>query len=286
MPEEASLKRSRLLVLAFLSLLSGSAAGVLAAAFRLALSFADRLRGALIALSHSEGIVGLFAVAGLCAAATAVASWLVQRFSAHSVGSGIAHVVAQLGGNWSGNPLAIIFVKFFGGLLAIGAGLAPGREGPTVQMGGSSVGRVSGRHRHRTLLPGSSARLSSRGHRLPRARDIAGPPRAGNRDRTDWRRFLLGAVSYAARTPGGQFAPMLVIGSQCGLLFGTLCQRMLPGAGINPTAYAVVGMAALFTAVVRAPVTGIILAIELTGSFTCSSRCSPPALQPWWFRPC
>ena len=43
---------------------------------------------------------------------------------------------------------------------------------------------------------------------------------------------------------------------------------MLPGAGINPTAYAVVGMAALFTAVVRAPVTGIILAIELTGSFT------------------
>jgi CIC family chloride channel protein len=38
-------------------------------------------------------------------------------------------------------------------------------------------------------------------------------------------------------------------------------------AGINPTAYAVVGMAALFAAVVRAPITGIILAIELTGSF-------------------
>jgi chloride channel protein, CIC family len=81
-------------------------------------------------------------------------------------------------------------------------------------------------------------------------------------------RFLLGAVSYAARTPGGLFAPMLVIGSQCGLLFGTLCQRWSAGAGIDPTACAVVGMAALFTAVVRAPVTGIILAIELTGCFT------------------
>ena len=38
--------------------------------------------------------------------------------------------------------------------------------------------------------------------------------------------------------------------------------------GGDPRGSAVVGMAALFTAVVRAPITGIILAIELTGSFT------------------
>ncbi len=81
-------------------------------------------------------------------------------------------------------------------------------------------------------------------------------------------RFSLGAVSYAARTPGGLFAPILVLGSQTGLLFGILSCSWLPGAGTNPTEYAVVGMAALFTAVVRAPLTGIILAIELTGAFT------------------
>jgi chloride channel protein, CIC family len=81
-------------------------------------------------------------------------------------------------------------------------------------------------------------------------------------------RFLLGAVSYAARTPGGLFAPLLVIGSHSGLLFGMLCAHWFPSAGINPTSYAVVAMAALFAAVVRAPVTGIILTIELTGSFT------------------
>jgi len=81
-------------------------------------------------------------------------------------------------------------------------------------------------------------------------------------------RFALGAVSYAARTPGGLFAPMLVLGSQVGLLFGTVCHRWFPGVATNPTEYSVVGMAALFTAVVRAPVTGIILAIELTGTFT------------------
>jgi CIC family chloride channel protein len=81
-------------------------------------------------------------------------------------------------------------------------------------------------------------------------------------------RFALGAVSYAARTPGGLFAPMLVLGSQVGLLLGTVCNRWFPDAATNPTEYSVVGMAALFTAVVRAPVTGIILAIELTGTFT------------------
>jgi CIC family chloride channel protein len=81
-------------------------------------------------------------------------------------------------------------------------------------------------------------------------------------------RFSFGALSYAARTPGGLFAPILVLGSQSGLLFGTLIHRWLPSAGATPTEYAVVAMAALFTAVVRTPVTGIILVIELTGSFT------------------
>jgi CIC family chloride channel protein len=81
-------------------------------------------------------------------------------------------------------------------------------------------------------------------------------------------RFSLGAVSYAARTPGGLFAPMLVLGSQSGLLFGTVFCRWFPSAGANPTEYAVVGMAALFTGSVRAPLTGIILVVELTGSFT------------------
>ena len=81
-------------------------------------------------------------------------------------------------------------------------------------------------------------------------------------------RFALGAVSYAARTPGGLFAPILVLGSQSGLFLGAIFSSWFPAAGTNPTGYAVVGMAALFTAVVRAPLTGIILAIELTGSFT------------------
>src|SRR5262249_11415233 len=67
-------------------------------------------------------------------------------------------------------------------------------------------------------------------------------------------RFLMGAVSYAAGTPGGLFAPLLVLGAQLGLACATVAS-----AGAPPAAYALVGMAAFFTAVVRSPLTGIVL---------------------------
>ena len=42
----------------------------------------------------------------------------------------------------------------------------------------------------------------------------------------------------------------------------------LPDAGLDPIAFAVVGMAGFFTGVVQAPVTGIVLVVEMTASFT------------------
>jgi CIC family chloride channel protein len=81
-------------------------------------------------------------------------------------------------------------------------------------------------------------------------------------------RFGLGPVSYAARTPGGLFAPILVLGAQLGLLFGLACRLMLPDLSTPPVAFAVVGMAAFFTGVVRSPITGMVLIIEMTAGFT------------------
>jgi CIC family chloride channel protein len=46
-----------------------------------------------------------------------------------------------------------------------------------------------------------------------------------------------------------------------------LAQRWLPAAASQPTAFAVVGMAALFAAIVRAPLTGIVLIVEMTESY-------------------
>ncbi len=78
-------------------------------------------------------------------------------------------------------------------------------------------------------------------------------------------RFALGAVSYAAGTPGGLFAPLLVLGTQIGFLFGAACGG-IPFVTLPPEAFAVIGMAAFFAGVVRAPLTGIVLVAEMTGS--------------------
>jgi CIC family chloride channel protein len=74
-------------------------------------------------------------------------------------------------------------------------------------------------------------------------------------------------VSYAAGTPGGLFAPTLVLDAQLGRLFGICCRLTFPGLGVRPAAFAVVGIAAFFTGVVRAPVTDIVLVIGMTAGF-------------------
>src|SRR5271170_306658 len=134
--ETAAQMRS-LLVLALLAPIAGAAAGILGAIFRLALARADRLRDQIVVWTHGQNIAGFLLVVTACASATAIAAWLVRRFSPDASGSGIPHVEAVLAGHVPQAPFVLIPVKFLGGLLAIGAGLALGRDGPSVQMGAS-----------------------------------------------------------------------------------------------------------------------------------------------------
>ena len=52
------------------------------------------------------------------------------------------------------------------------------------------------------------------------------------------------------------------------LFFGLACQLAVPSLHVQPEGFAVVGMAALFTGIVRAPLTGIVLATEMTADVT------------------
>ncbi|MGA9277515.1 ClC family H(+)/Cl(-) exchange transporter [Ilumatobacter sp.] len=79
-------------------------------------------------------------------------------------------------------------------------------------------------------------------------------------------RFLIGPLSYAAGTPGGLFAPLLVVGAVWGALVHGVFDPVIGDLGGDPTALAIVGMATFFAAVVRAPLTGVVLITEMTAT--------------------
>jgi chloride channel protein, CIC family len=380
-------------ILAIASLLVGAVAGLAGAIFRIGLQHLDLWRTELFLKAHALGWGGIVVVVAVTTLAAAAAAWMVRTIAPESTGSGIPYVERQLREGWIGNPIRIFFVKFFGGWLAIGSGLALGREGPTVQIGaviGHLFGQAFRRNANdcRVLLaagagaglatafnapiagavfvleelvgsfdvPISIATLGTSAAAIGVARlmlgqapdfsvpqlehlDVGGlgshlalgivlgllgvaysrailggialqarlnkipiewragavgalvsllgwfsPSLAGGGDNLTQQalsgnvmlgavslifliRFVLGPLSYSVGTPGGIFAPMLTIGSQAGLLLGWLWVHLFGSSTFLPQEFAIVGMAAFFTSVVRAPVTGIILVIELTGSF-------------------
>src|SRR5262249_15335085 len=115
--------RGSLLVLVLLALIVGAAAGLGGAIFRLTLEQPYGLREALIAWAQGEKLAGFLFVVATCAAAALIAAWLVRRFSPHASGSGIPHVEAVLNEEIPPAPFHLIWVKFCGGVLAIGSGL-------------------------------------------------------------------------------------------------------------------------------------------------------------------
>lgn len=100
--------------------------------------------------------------------------------------------------------------------------------------------------------------------------------------------FRLGliACSVTVGTPGGLLVPFLALGAELGLWLGLVGVLAFPGLGLEPHGFALVGMAALFTAIVRAPITAIVVVAEMTGTVamllpmivTCFAALLVPAL--------
>jgi chloride channel protein, CIC family len=391
--EKAVVPSGRLLMrLALVSAASGMVTGVIGAAFRLSLERADSLRNALIEWTGQWPAVGWVIPVTMAAVLVAVAYWLVQRFAPIAAGSGVQHVEAVMRGEAEHAPLSVLPVKFIGGVLAIGSGLALGREGPTVQMGATIGAQLA----KRTDLDNASVRfvqsaaagaglgvafnaplggitfvfeelarrfstelmvatLASCATAVLVARAILGddfdfvvgylpaptgwtigaslllgillgllgaaynkaiifaldrfaalsaipgvfragvvgavvgliawfePNLVGGGDpliqaALDARlplstlavvfvvRWLLGPFSYSAGTPGGLFAPLLVVGAVSGAIFAQIAANAAPAQALSPTMFAIIGMAAFFAAVVRAPLTGTLLVLGMTGT--------------------
>jgi CIC family chloride channel protein len=330
---------------------------------------------------------------GFGATAAVVAIGLVRTFAPETNGSGIPHLEAVLRRFRQMRWRHILPVKFAGGTLAIGGGLALGREGPTVQMGGavgaavSEFLKVSTRERMILIAAGAGAGLAAAFNaplagfifvleELQRdfrrgvfaaalvaaavadilARSVSGQlpvfavpsyptpplitlpifvvlgvvagllgvifnrtllvslnlfsrvparlilwvaaligavigliswfvPEAGGGGHHLTERILVGEMalvaipiwfglrfamtmaSYSTGAPGGIFAPLLALGALIGLGIGQIMHMMMPTVVTQPEVFAVVGMAAYFAAIVRAPLTGVVLIIEMTGNY-------------------
>jgi CIC family chloride channel protein len=369
----------------------GLLTGALAVAFRVGLERGEELRSRVI--EHLPKSGGLFLLIALSMALVGIALWLIVRLCPEATGSGIPHLRLLLRENGQLRWRRVLPTKFFSGLFGIAAGLALGREGPTIQMG-AAIGAMWGEShvgrsvdRRSLLVTGASAGLAA-AFNAPMAgilfaieelrinipdstffsvmissvaadlltRILLGqtpvfqvpltqiPPLAslpffvalgglmgvaawafnkslvfstkrlafrslwanlvkvaiagivlglagwyyppllgGGVDLTNdtlhaegtiaWLaamfllRFMLSIGSYAVGTAGGIFAPLLVLGGLLGLLVGKLSQDILPAAVPEPEAFAVVGMAAAFAGIVRCPLTGIVLIIEMTGHY-------------------
>ncbi|MGE0026566.1 MAG: chloride channel protein [Thermoleophilia bacterium] len=75
------------------------------------------------------------------------------------------------------------------------------------------------------------------------------------------------SLTLAIGGSGGVFAPSLFMGAMVGTAYGDVVHGLVPGVAGAPGAYGVVGMAAVFAAAARAPVTAVMIMIELTGGY-------------------
>lgn len=377
--------------------LVGLAAGAAAVAFQYALSGAEGARRALMQYLQGTPVWGWLVMPLVCAVSAGAAGWLTNRFAPAAAGSGIPHVKGVLMHVRVLNWKRLLPVKFIGGVLAIGAGLSLGREGPTVQMGAAldkAIGefmRLPRRSRSQLIAAGAGAGLAAAFNaplagfiftleelqrefspltygtaliaavvadivtrtltgqepsfritgyptpslavlplfailgllaglvgvafnrsllwalkasgsmtKVPRwahpalVGGLAGlliwvlPDALGGGHRLAETlltghygavsflsflallfvvKFALTVVSYASGVPGGIFAPLLVLGAILGLMTGQVGSVGFPSLAHTPAAFAVVGMAAAFAAIVRAPLTGIVLILEMTNNY-------------------
>ncbi|WP_193386906.1 chloride channel protein, partial [Yersinia pestis] len=80
-------------------------------------------------------------------------------------------------------------------------------------------------------------------------------------------RVITTLLCFGSGAPGGIFAPMLALGTILGTAFGLSCAHFFPQYGIEAGTFAIAGMGALFAASVRAPLTGIVLVLEMTDNY-------------------
>ena len=80
-------------------------------------------------------------------------------------------------------------------------------------------------------------------------------------------KMLATTFTLGTGNSGGVFAPSLFMGAVLGGFVGTVGHNIWPNIVIDPSAYAIVGMAAVFAGAARAPITAILIVFEMSGDY-------------------
>lgn len=80
-------------------------------------------------------------------------------------------------------------------------------------------------------------------------------------------RVITTLLCFGSGAPGGIFAPMLALGTLLGTAFGMASDSLFPAYHLQAGTFAIAGMGALFATSVRAPLTGIVLVLEMTDNY-------------------
>ena len=80
-------------------------------------------------------------------------------------------------------------------------------------------------------------------------------------------KMLATVFTLGSGNSGGVFAPSLFLGAILGGIVGTVAHGLWPTVAVNPGAYAIVGMAAVFAGAARAPITAILIVFEMSGDY-------------------
>lgn len=375
------------------AMLLGVLSGFMGVLFRFSLQELNEARKHFYSLLEASGESGMVLIFCSSILATVIAACLVAVLAPEASGSGIPHLKANLEGFRTFRSFRLITVKFFSGLIGMGAGLTLGREGPTIQMCGA-LGRLlakpsAGQEEARALMAAGGSAGVAVAFNAPLSglmfvleelqencrsvvffaaalacfsadavcRAILGQTAvlglhqvevpafslmpvfiplgilcgltgvafnkallAGQKlvflpmkyrliylifwglviGATAWflplllgggedllkclfdepalpismlaayflLRFFLTVGSYSTGTAGGLFAPVLVLGALLGSGFSILMSWYFPDLPMDEKVYTIAGMAGLMAGVVRAPLTGIMLMIEITGNYS------------------
>ncbi|MCP3907930.1 MAG: chloride channel protein, partial [Oceanicoccus sp.] len=80
-------------------------------------------------------------------------------------------------------------------------------------------------------------------------------------------KLIATSLTVGSGGSGGIFAPSLFMGAMLGAAFALAINSLFPEADLSSGAYALVGMAAVFSASAHAPITAILILFELTGDY-------------------